>query len=87
MGTHLQPKMVWSPLTATWRVCRLLQAVTSQFAALQQKYNCPFAKELTVMERTSLTNRKDPWAESKESKGLKRGTVEGRKTAVVETEV
>ena len=40
----LQPKMVWSPLTATWRVYRLLQAVTSQFMALRQKYNDLFAK-------------------------------------------
>ena len=39
VGTHLQPKMVWSPLIATWRVYRLLQAVTSRFAALRQKYN------------------------------------------------
>ena len=44
VGTHVQPKMVWSPLTATSRVYRLLQAVTSRFAALQQKYNCLFAK-------------------------------------------
>ena len=29
---------------ATWRVYRLLQAVTSLFAALRQKYNYPFAK-------------------------------------------
>ena len=40
VGTDLQPKMVWSPLIATGRVYRLLQAVTSRFAALRQKYNC-----------------------------------------------
>ena len=44
VGTHdLQPKMVWSPLIATWRVYHLLQAVTLRFTALQQKYNCQFA--------------------------------------------
>ena len=25
VGTHLQPKMVWSPCIATWRVYRLLR--------------------------------------------------------------
>ena len=39
------PKWYGLPwLIATWRVYRLLQAVTSRFAALGQKYNCPFAK-------------------------------------------
>ena len=38
------PKMVWSPLIATWRVHHLLQTVTPQFTALRQKCNCPFAK-------------------------------------------
>ena len=33
----LQPKTVWSPLMATWRVYRPLQAVTSRFAALRKK--------------------------------------------------
>ena len=28
VGTHSQPKMVWSPLIATWWVYHLLQAVT-----------------------------------------------------------
>ena len=45
VATHLQPKMVWSPLIATWWVYHLLQAVTSQFAALRQKYNCQFTKD------------------------------------------
>ena len=43
VGTHLQPKMVWSAWIATWRVYRLLQAATFKSAALRQKYNCPFA--------------------------------------------
>ena len=41
VGTHLQPKLV---LITMWQVYRLLQAVTSRFAALRQKYNCLFAK-------------------------------------------
>ena len=79
--------MVWSPLIATRRVYRLLLAITSRFAALHQKYNCPFAKVLLsspTLKRCSqmdfkgphnngkdlLTNRKDPWAESKDLKSL-----------------
>ena len=53
VGTRdLQPQMVWSPSIVTWWVYRLLQAVTSRFAALQQKYNCPFAKDFEML----LTN-------------------------------
>ena len=46
MATQLQPKMVWSPLIAPWRVYRLHQVVTLQFTAPWQKYNCPFALTL-----------------------------------------
>ena len=76
VGTHLQPKMAWSPLIATWRVYRLLQAVTSRFAA---KVQLPVRKivflcALTLkccsqmdFKRTHnngkdlLAIRKDPW--------------------------
>ena len=83
VGTHLQPKMAWSPLIATWPVYRLLQAVT--FAALRQEYNCPFAKYCCLALRLwnvahkwtlnnngkgLLTIRKDPWADSKDLKGF-----------------
>ena len=85
VGTRdLQPKMVWSPLIATWRVYHLLQAVTSRFAALRQKYRLPSRKIMLLGALTLkfcsqkdfkgphnngkdlLTNRKDPWAESKD---------------------
>ena len=42
--TIVGTKMVWSPLIATWWAYRLLQTVTSWFAGLRQKYNCPFTK-------------------------------------------
>ena len=29
VGTHLQPKMIWSPLITKWRVCRLFQSPSS----------------------------------------------------------
>ena len=78
VGTHSQPKMVWSPLTATGQVYRLLQAVTSWFVTLRQKYNCLLLGAPTLKccsqkdfkgthnnRKDLLTNRKDPWAESK----------------------
>ena len=89
VGTHLQPKIVWSPLIATWWVYRLLhQAVTSRFAALRQRYNCSFVKYCcsalglktygSQMDfkgphnngKDLLRIRKDPWAESKDLRGL-----------------
>ena len=83
VGTHLQLKMVWSPLIATWRVYRLLQAITSRFTALQQ-ISSAHSKILSLGDPTLkccfrgthnsgkdlLTNRKDPWAELKDLKGL-----------------
>ena len=117
VGTHLQPKMVWSPLIATQQVYRLLQAVTSRFMALWQKYSVfvtllgPWSPSLMALSaigtlissfsstallkilllgaptlkccsqmdcikgthnngKDLLTNRKDPWAETKDFKGL-----------------
>ena len=50
VGTRdLQPKMVWSPLIATWRVHRLLQAVISRFAA---KIQLPVRKILLLSALT-----------------------------------
>ena len=42
-------------------IYRLLQAVTSQFAALQQKYNCPFTKKDCCSE-LRLWNVGHKWA-------------------------
>ena len=94
VGTHSQPKMALSPLIATWRVYRLLQAVTSRFAGTAEKIQLPVHKMLLLGAPTLkccsrmdfngthnngkdlLTNRKDPWAESKDLKinfqGLKK---------------
>ena len=39
VGTHLQPKMVLSPLITTWRVYRLLEAVTYKNTTARSQSN------------------------------------------------